>query len=177
MASARFEARLVTPSYLASHRRTHIRRMPPPIPEQIKRGTTLFITESGFETCFGWDRWDRWDPAHKVLGSNSKIYLKSKVCATWKKGNRSFVFYCTARTHDASRDTSVYIFDPYNTQAGTVHPRVTYSTDPRRVTGSNICHAHNQPCVKYGSAFLSLTYNRNNNNNTAMVIINTGAYL
>ena len=29
-------------------------------------GLSFFITESGFETCFGWGRWDRWDPARKV---------------------------------------------------------------------------------------------------------------
>ena len=28
-------------------------------------GLNFFITESGFDTCFGWDLWD---PAPKVLG-------------------------------------------------------------------------------------------------------------
>ena len=39
--------------------------------------TSLKVTESGFETCFGWDRWD---PAPKVLGSDAKTRLKSSCC-------------------------------------------------------------------------------------------------
>ena len=31
-------------------------------------GLYFFCAESGFETCFGWDRWD---PAPKVLGSST----------------------------------------------------------------------------------------------------------
>ena len=35
----------------------------------IKRRSNFFVTDSGFETCFGWERWD---PAPRVLGSDSE---------------------------------------------------------------------------------------------------------